>query len=72
MGTGDSVMMLGGEAFFETTEDEAVAACDAQVEKLQGDFDALDTEAQTILAQQAELKALLYERFGKSINLESD
>lgn len=72
MGTGETVMILGGEAFFETTEDDAVALCEAQVEKLQGVLDRLVTEEQSILAQQAELKTALYGRFGKSINLEAD
>jgi hypothetical protein len=35
-------------------------------------LDQLNEEDQSILAQQAELKQLLYGRFGKSINLEAD
>lgn len=72
MGTGETVMILGGEVFFETTEDDAVAHCEAQEEKLQGVLDTLSAEEKRIIAQQDELKKLLYGRFGKSINLEAD
>lgn len=72
MGSGDAVMILGGEAFFETTEDDAVAFCEARVENLQGVVDALAAEEETIVAKQAELKHALYGRFGKSINLEAE
>ena len=67
-----SLMILQGETFFETNEDDATAFCEARIEKLQGQLDQLNEEDQSILAQQAELKQLLYGRFGKSINLEAD
>lgn len=74
MGTGDgentTVMIMGGEAFFETTEDDAVQFCEARVEKLQSTVDQLQQEEEEIETQQTELKKILYSRFGKSINLE--
>lgn len=70
MGTGETVMILGGEAFFETSEDDAVQFCESQVEKLQSNLDTLQEEEADIETQQAELKKILYGRFGKSINLE--
>ena len=67
-----SIMILQGETFFETNEDDATAFCEARIERLQQQLDKLNEEDQDILSQQAELKKLLYGRFGKSINLESD
>lgn len=68
----NTIMILSGEAFFETNEDDAVAVCDAQVQVLQAQLDDLVAEEAIVLAQQGELKAALYGRFGKSINLEAD
>lgn len=67
-----SIMILQGETFFETNEDDATTFCEARIEKLQKQLDQLNDEDQDILSQQAELKKLLYGRFGKSINLEAD
>jgi prefoldin subunit 4 len=65
------VMILTGEAFLETTEDDAVQYCEQQVAELQADDDKLQAEEAAILAEQDELKKVLYGRFGKSINLET-
>lgn len=70
MGSGDKVMLLLGDAFFEATEEEATEHCEAEVEKHQAAIDELETEESDILEQQSELKTILYARFGKSINLE--
>ena len=70
MGSGDKVMLLMGEAFFEATEDEATEYCEAEVEKHQAKIDQLEEEDSDILEQQATLKKVLYGRFGKSIQLE--
>jgi prefoldin subunit 4 len=70
MGTGDQVLLLTGEAFFETTEEDATAYCEGEVERMQGQVDALTIEESEILEMQAALKLILYGRFGKSINLE--
>lgn len=71
MGSGDSVMLLLGEAFFESSEEEATEHCEALVEKLQSMVDDLEAEEKSILEEQTGLKAVLYGRFGKSINLEA-
>lgn len=63
-------MLLIGESFFDTTEEEATEFCEAEVERMQGELDKLETEEETILEEQAELKKALYARFGKSIQLE--
>lgn len=65
------VWLLTGEAFAATAPDDAVQFCESQVEELQAKADRLVQEEERILAEQAELKKLLYGRFGKSINLES-
>ena len=71
MGSGDhTVMMMAGESFLEVSEEEATNLCEKQVEKLQDEVNALKTEEEEILGEQAKLKAILYSRFGKSINLE--
>jgi prefoldin subunit 4 len=67
---GDKVMLMMGEAFFETSEQEATEHCEAQVEVCQAQVEKLEQEEATILEAQAELKKLLYSRFGKSIQLE--
>ena len=72
MGSGDKVMLLLGEAFFETNEEAATEFCEAEVERLQSAISRLDDEMSDILAKQAEYKAILYSRFGSSINLEED
>lgn len=71
MGTGENVMILSGEAFLETSEDDAVQFCEAQVSELQTEDDKLEQEEKTIMTEKEELKAILYGRFGKSINLET-
>jgi prefoldin subunit 4 len=70
MGSGDKVLLLSGESYFDTSEDDAVQFCEAEVEKLQKKVDALKEAEDEILKEQSELKGLLYSRFGKSINLE--
>merc|ERR1711862_324838 len=70
MGNGDKVMLHLGDAFFESSEDEATAFCEEEVEKFQLLVDNLDKEEEDILNEQTKLKSILYTRFGKSINLE--
>jgi len=66
----DDVMLLIGESFFDTSEEDATAYCESEVERLTEVLETLDKEESTILEQQAEYKKLLYGRFGKSIQLE--
>ena len=70
MGSGDTVMLLLGDAFIEASEEEASEFCDAEVDKYQAMVDSLEEEEGAILEEQASLKKELYSRFGKSINLE--
>lgn len=70
MGSGDSVLLMIGESFFDTTEDDATEYCEEEVERLQGLLESFEEEESSILEQQAELKKTLYGRFGKSIQLE--
>jgi prefoldin subunit 4 len=72
MGSGDKVLVMTGEAFFETQEDVATTYCEAEVERHQEDVDKLTVEEGEILREQDDLKQILYGRFGKSINLESE
>jgi len=70
MGNGSKVLLLLGDAFFETSEEEASEHCENIVEKYQSKMDDLDMEEEQIIQKQSELKKLLYARFGTSINLE--
>lgn len=64
------VLLTMGEAFFEIPEEEATEYCEKLVEQYQTQVDALQQEEETIRSEQAQLKHVLYGRFGKSINLE--
>mmetsp|Transcript_60304 Transcript_60304/g.169052 ORF Transcript_60304/g.169052 Transcript_60304/m.169052 type:complete len:131 (+) Transcript_60304:118-510(+) len=68
--SGDKVMLLIGESFFDTTEEDATEFCEAEVERMQGELDKLETEEETIVEEQDKLKKILYSRFGGSIQLE--
>jgi prefoldin subunit 4 len=70
MGSGDKVMIMLGEAFFESSEEDATELCEEQLEKFQTTIETLDEEESSILEQQSVLKKELYGRFGKSIQLE--
>ena len=70
MAEGDKVLLMVGESFFDTTEDAATEYCEAEVERIQGLIDALESEESEILDEQSGLKEKLYGRFGKSIQLE--
>ena len=70
MGAGDKVLLLTGESYFETSEDDAVQFCESEVEKLQQKVENLKETEEIIINEQTELKSILYSRFGKSINLE--
>ena len=67
---GDDVMLLIGESFFDTSEEEATEFCDAEVERMTEVLEKLDEEEEAILEEQKDLKNILYGRFGKSIQLE--
>ena len=67
---GDDVMLLIGESFFDTSEEEATEFCEAEVERMTEVLEKLDEEEEAILEEQKDLKSILYGRFGKSIQLE--
>ena len=64
-------MLLIGESFFETSEDDATEFCEAEVDRMTETLEALDQEEAEIVDEQAKLKSVLYGRFGKSIQLEA-
>jgi prefoldin subunit 4 len=70
LGNGSKVMLFLGDAFFETSEEQATEHCEVIVEKYQSKVDELNLEEENIITKQSELKKLLYARFGASINLE--
>lgn len=70
MGNGDKVLIMLGEAFFESSEEDATERCEEQVEKFQATIEVLNDEETTIVERQSQLKKELYGRFGKSIQLE--
>jgi prefoldin subunit 4 len=70
MASGDTVMLFIGESFFDTTEDDATEFCEEEVERMQGILEKFEEEETEILEKQADLKKMLYARFGKSIQLE--
>ena len=70
MASDDKVMLLIGESFFDTTEEEATEYCEAEVERISKLLEDFEEEESSILEEQAELKKILYGRFGKSIQLE--
>ena len=70
MTDGGRCMIRLGDAFFESTDDDATDYCDGKVDLYQEQIDKLKEEEEDILEKQDELKKILYARFGKSINLE--
>jgi len=70
MRDGDKCMLQLGDAFFESTEDDATDYCDTKVDMYQDLVEKLEKEEQEIISKQQVLKQSLYSRFGKSINLE--
>ena len=70
MASGDKVLLLVGESFFDTTEEDATEYCDSEVERMTALLEKFEEEESDILEKQADLKKVLYGRFGKSIQLE--
>ena len=63
MSSGSHVHLMLGDAFIMSTEDDATAYCEEQVEKLQSAVDELDEEGEGIKSRQKELKKELYARY---------
>jgi chaperonin cofactor prefoldin len=69
--SGDKILvLLGGETFFEQSEDAATEYCEELVETSQEQLSHCQDELQTLQKEQQVLKQELNARFGKSINLE--
>ncbi len=66
------VLLLAGEAFFESSEAEATDVCERRAEAVQSRLDRLEGERAVLARQQDQLKRELYARFGASINLEDE
>jgi chaperonin cofactor prefoldin len=67
----DKVMLLIGESFFYSSEEKATEYCEQEVDRLTEQLNKLEQEEASIVEQQAQLKKVLYGRFGKSIQLEA-
>eukprot|EP00644_Phytophthora_capsici_P010327 jgi/Phyca11/10561/fgenesh1_pm.PHYCAscaffold_51_\ len=70
MGEGDNVQLFIGESFVETSEDFAQEYLEKRVEEANDELKKLQAEESKLEARQADLKKVLYSRFGQSINLE--
>lgn len=70
LGGDGNVLLLGGESYFVTSEEDAIEFCEEQTESIQNTLQSLKETETTIINEQNELKSILYKRFGQSINLE--
>lgn len=61
-----------GEVFAHVPKDEVESRIDQMKEMTSKSVEKLDEEKESILAQMAELKKILYGKFKDSINLEED
>ena len=66
----DPVRFAFGECYYEVTKDQAEELLETKKEKIAGEMAALEEELGTVRGTLADLKAKLYGRFGKNINLE--
>ena len=65
------IMLLVGESFIEASEDEVTEYCEKKQEEISSMISKLTKEEAEIVTKQADLKKVLYGRFGDSINLEN-
>lgn len=72
LSSGDKVWLSLGEGFVLSSDDDANEYCETKSEELQAKVDELQGQEASILQEQASLKLTLYQRFGKSINLETE
>eukprot|EP01092_Planopodium_desertum_P001502 TRINITY_DN12227_c1_g1_i2.p1 TRINITY_DN12227_c1_g1~~TRINITY_DN12227_c1_g1_i2.p1 ORF type:complete len:142 (+),score=7.45 TRINITY_DN12227_c1_g1_i2:48-428(+) len=68
----EAVLFLIGESFVEVASEKASSHLEKQKTSLNKELTDLRTELTTIKKTLAELKVLLYDKFGKSINLEEE
>jgi prefoldin subunit 4 len=65
------IMLLVGESFIEASEEEVTEYCEKKQEEISSMISKLTKEEAEIVTKQADLKKVLYGRFGDSINLEN-
>ena len=66
----DKVLVMVGDAFMEESDDTATQVCEQLIDQVQQKVTKLQDELEQVLSEQVVLKKILYDRFGKSINLE--
>merc|ERR1711974_30842 len=71
-GDGGAVLYLIGDTFMELEQDTATEYIEEKQEKVEKDLEGLKSELTSAKKTLAELKVQLYDKFGKSINLEED
>jgi len=59
-----------GECYYEVTKDQAEELLETKKEAIAGEIATIEEELSTVRSTLGDLKAALYSRFGKSINLE--
>ena len=65
------IMLLLGESFVEASEEEVTEYCEKKQEEITQMISKLTKEESEIVTKSADLKKVLYGRFGDSINLEN-
>jgi prefoldin subunit 4 len=66
----DAVKVKIGEIYFEGSNDEGIALMEKCIQRKQDQIDELKNESQNLDSQLADLKKILYDKFGDSIRLE--
>jgi prefoldin subunit 4 len=69
---GEFIRVLIGECYIEMDSEEAEAKLQMLQDELVAELDAHGEDEKAIQKEMAELKVLLYAKFGKTINLELD
>jgi len=69
---GSIIRYLIGEVFLEVSTSECEEFLEKETEKLKEEIESLVSQQETILSQMEKLKVILYEKFGRAINLEED
>lgn len=65
-----AIRLMIGNSFLDADEDGATEFIEAQRSKKAAELEELEARVAAIKAEQAALKVSLYDRFGKTINLE--
>lgn len=67
----DACRIKVGEMYVDVTNDEATEFAEARMEREKGDLKAIQAEQATLNVEMDKLKAVLYAKFGQTINLET-